>query len=212
MSDTMGGELFVTNNWFSFFPSDPEWYCEVLTARDLHVWNDNDCFMQMGFMLWIAHKQFREIISHYLPFQLSDRPCKHRALSLIPERIAFRFTRSTQDGLLAGLYAHSPHKPWWKRASRAFCFCTVFLLVFVHHLQGTGALPGRAVVCVQAEHWALLGIPPLPALWDPPLQKRAVGAALSVVLLSRGRDQLCSVGAASEREGNSFVAVVALNR
>lgn len=52
-------------------------------------------------------------------------------------------------------------------------------------------------------------------MWDPPVLNRAVGAALSVVLLRRGSDQRCSEGAASERgvqEGNLFVAVVALDR
>lgn len=59
-------------------------YCEVLTAGDLRVWNENDCFMQMGFMLCIAYKQLREIISYYLLFQLNDRPCKPQGVESDP--------------------------------------------------------------------------------------------------------------------------------
>lgn len=94
---------------------------------------------------------------------------------------------------------------------------SVFLLAFVHHLQGKGVLPSLwAAVCLQTEHCGrFLAACPCLRVWDPPVQNRAVGAALSVVLQSRGSDQLRSEGAASAggvREGNSFVAVVALNR
>ena len=150
-------ELFVANNWFNFFPSSP-WmiYCEVFTARDLRVWNDNGCFMQIGFMLWIAYQLFREIISHYLLFWLDDRLHKSQGVESDPWRNSFQTPRE----LSVGPYACSEHKPSWKPTCRVSSSALrSWRCLVTAGKERERCLVWRAVSCLSSGTalWALFG-------------------------------------------------------
>lgn len=150
------GGLFVANNWFSFFPSVPEWYT-------MRFWLPEICVCEMTIIVlckWVScsglpisnsGKLFL-IICH---FSWVTGLASHGALSLIPEWIASRLTWSTQDGLLVGLCRHVLHTSPDENVFlllTTFALCSCWCLFITRKEWECCLVCGQTVVCLQTEH------------------------------------------------------------
>lgn len=73
--------------------------CEVLTARDPRVWNDNDCFMQMVPCSGLPISYSETLFLIICCFGWVTALASHGALRLSPEWAASKLTWSLQDDL-----------------------------------------------------------------------------------------------------------------
>lgn len=113
---TQPAGLFVANNWFSFFPSVPEWSTVRFWLLEICV-----CEMTMTVLCkWVSCSglpisDWGKLFLIICYFSWMTGLANHRALSLIPDWIAPKCTWSIQ----CSVHTCCPHKPSWKHISHA---------------------------------------------------------------------------------------------
>lgn len=139
---TQPAGLFVANNWFSFFPSVPEWSTARFWLLEICV-----CEMRMTVLCkWVSCSglpisDWGKLFLIICYFSWMTGLASHRALSLIPDWIAPKRTWSTP---------FSPHKPSWEHISHALLFVLCSCqCVFVAGKEQECCPTCRAAHCLQ---------------------------------------------------------------